>query len=288
MTEISVVIPTCDRPRLLVTALQSVLAQTVQPTEIVVVDNGVTPVVPGQLPCKVTLERLPARVGVSRARNAGVEKARSTYVAFLDDDDTWAPDYLEHMAAAIADAPTPPDLLVGRMDTIRDGKQQVRKCVTSVQTLMPRLLCSNPGVVGSNIVVRRQTFHEIGGFDETLISSTDRALALDFLEAGAQIVCVPRAVIIQNTTHDGPRLTDTALQIVGKRRIIAEYRRLMGVDEWLNAHAQILALRARNNGLYWPLIKGLRVLRLLVRRLPERYRKMLTRCIRAGAPDVSS
>jgi hypothetical protein len=42
MTDISVVIPTCDRPRLLVTALQSVLAQTVQPTEIVVVDNGVT------------------------------------------------------------------------------------------------------------------------------------------------------------------------------------------------------------------------------------------------------
>lgn len=286
MADISVVIPTCDRPGLLFVALQSVQAQTKQPVEIIVVDNGITPVLPDQLPRNVILERLPPRVGVSRARNAGARKASGTYIAFLDDDDTWEPAYLEHMAGAIGCALTRPDLLLGRVDVNRDGKRVVFKCVTSAKTLMPRLLYGNPGVMGSNIVVRRQKFHQIGGFDETFAGSEDRALALEFWEADSQIVTVPSATAVSNRTHGGPQLTDAP--IAGKQRFIAKYRRLMSIDEWLSAHAQVLIIRAHNNGMYWPLMMGVQFLRRFVSQLPEGYRNMLSRYARAGALDFSS
>ncbi|MGI9525089.1 MAG: glycosyltransferase family 2 protein [Hyphomicrobiaceae bacterium] len=288
MTNISVVIPTCDRPMQLVAALQSVLAQTAQPKEIVIVDNGVMSVVPENLPCRVILERLPAaRVGVSRARNVGAEKAGSTYVAFLDDDDTWEPDYLEYMASAIANAPQPPDLLLGRIDIVRGGKQQAWKYVGSARALMPKILYGNPGVGGTNIVVRRQAFQEIGGFDEAFICSEDRALALEFWMSGAQIECVSNAVAIASEIHGGPQLRGSAKLAAGRKQFIKKYRSLMVVDEWLAAHAQILAIRARNNRVYWPLLKSLQGLRRLVARFPNNYKNMLTRYVRAGAPEMA-
>jgi glycosyltransferase involved in cell wall biosynthesis len=84
---ISVIIPTADRPpAFLLDAVTSVLAQTLAPMEILVMDNGLRAVDPAILPGGVTLVRLAPRVGPSRARNAGAAKARGAHLAFLDDE----------------------------------------------------------------------------------------------------------------------------------------------------------------------------------------------------------
>ena len=94
---VSVVIPTLNRSCLLKRAISSVLMQTVEPDEIIVVDNGSTDqtdiMVSSSFPTiKYLVEK---KRGVSAARNKGIKFAQSNWVALLDSDDTWAPNKIE-------------------------------------------------------------------------------------------------------------------------------------------------------------------------------------------------
>ena len=96
--EVSVVIPLFNKGRYIARAINSVLAQTFQDFEVIVVDDGSTDdgavVVKGFDDPRIQLIQQENR-GVSAARNRGIEAARAELVAFLDADDEWLPDHLE-------------------------------------------------------------------------------------------------------------------------------------------------------------------------------------------------
>ncbi|WP_153133166.1 glycosyltransferase family 2 protein [Dechloromonas hortensis] len=101
---ISVVIPLYNKAAHIADAIKSVLAQSVAPQEIIVVDdgstdNGVT-IVSQFNDAGVRLLRQP-NLGVSAARNLGLQEATSRYVAFLDADDYWLPDHLKTLYGLI-------------------------------------------------------------------------------------------------------------------------------------------------------------------------------------------
>jgi len=90
---VSVVIPTYNRWPLIAEAIQSVLAQTFDAFELIVVDDGSTDgtarlLSPYDSRLKVLCQ---PRAGVAAARNAGVTMSRGKYIAFLDSDDLWSP-----------------------------------------------------------------------------------------------------------------------------------------------------------------------------------------------------
>lgn len=95
---VSVIVPTADRPSLVVRAVQSALAQTTRALEVVVVVDGPDPAttcaLAGVADPRLRLLELPQRRGVGDARNAGVDAARGEWIALLDDDDEWLPDKL--------------------------------------------------------------------------------------------------------------------------------------------------------------------------------------------------
>lgn len=96
---ISVVIPTRNRPQLVVRAVQSALAQTLKNIEVIVAIDGSDEATDLEL-AKINdphlrVIRLPENVGGSAARNAGVAKAQGEWIAFLDDDDEWRSQKLE-------------------------------------------------------------------------------------------------------------------------------------------------------------------------------------------------
>ena len=100
---VTTIIPTYRRPEALQAAVRSALAQDLAEHTVVVVDDG------GGLPdlpddprlVAVSLRRNTGSVAI--VRNVGIRLARSPYVAFLDDDNTWRPDHLRICLAAIAD-----------------------------------------------------------------------------------------------------------------------------------------------------------------------------------------
>lgn len=96
---ISTIIPTQNRPILLLRAVASVLAQTFPALEVIVVIDGPNPVTSQKLSSiedpRVRVIQLSVGKGGARARNDGVSQARGEWIAFLDDDDEWLPTKLE-------------------------------------------------------------------------------------------------------------------------------------------------------------------------------------------------
>lgn len=118
----SVIIPTHARPQMLREALESVLAQTEQNWEAIVVDDASpTPVVALPDP-RIRLLRNPQSLGPAGARNRGIREARGRYVAFLDDDDAWTPQRLQRAAALHEDA----DVVVTGTGTLGSPGSPVR------------------------------------------------------------------------------------------------------------------------------------------------------------------
>lgn len=107
MPQVSVIIPTYNRERFVVKALDSVLIQSFQDYEIIVIDDGSTD------GTRKALEAYSNKIryvyqknsGVSSARNSGIKKAQGVWVAFLDSDDEWTKDYLSTQVAQIEEFP---------------------------------------------------------------------------------------------------------------------------------------------------------------------------------------
>jgi glycosyltransferase involved in cell wall biosynthesis len=178
MTRISVIIPTCDRPLLLERALASVGAQDRLPHEVLVVDDGggshadaTRAVVERFHGCGARLIAAAGPNGASAARNRGAAAARGTLLAFLDDDDEWLPPYLGEAARRFESEGLEvmcTDLLY-RYD---DGRERPGKSAPE-RLVADAFLTRNPGLVGSNLIIQRALYRELGGFDESLLTSED-------------------------------------------------------------------------------------------------------------------
>ena len=126
MANVSVVIPAHNRADLLRRAITSVLRQTYPDFEVLVADDGSTDateaIVAGFQDARVRLLRLGMRGGPARARNHGIQVARSEIVAFLDSDDEWLPTKLEWQLGRLARSTYPARTLVycrsARRDTL--------------------------------------------------------------------------------------------------------------------------------------------------------------------------
>ena len=109
--EVSVIIPTFNRPAFLEESVQSVLAQSYPAREIIIIDDGsdvrfrdrINAVT--RLGAQISLHTLPSHRGASAARNIGLEKAQGDYVLFLDDDDLIHPHMLESNLAVFEQYP---------------------------------------------------------------------------------------------------------------------------------------------------------------------------------------
>ena len=94
----SVVIPTFNAAKTVVSSVNSCLHQSLAPFEIIVVDDGSTDetvsLLEGQFSDTIKLIKLPENCGPAHARNVGIKAARGHYIAFQDADDYWHPEKL--------------------------------------------------------------------------------------------------------------------------------------------------------------------------------------------------
>lgn len=103
MPHFSVIIPLYNKAPYVRKTIESVLGQTFSDYELIIIDNGSTDgsseIVAGFTDPRIRIVRLEENVGVSNARNKGVELSTAPYVTFLDADDWWESTFLEEMAA---------------------------------------------------------------------------------------------------------------------------------------------------------------------------------------------
>jgi GT2 family glycosyltransferase len=187
---VSVIVVTRDRPRLLADALASVASQSRPPLEVRVADDGDTPSF-DSLPDFAILELATLSVSCRQAgaaRNAAVRGSRGDVLAFLDDDDRWRPDHLAGLASAFDDPGVGfawRDSVVIRERVLENGVREDLESLTLARDWDEERMRTNDYLPPSAWGVRRALFEQLGGFDETFEFSEDWDFALRAARAGA-------------------------------------------------------------------------------------------------------
>ena len=187
---VSVVIPALNAERFIGEAIESVHAQTLKVSEIIVVDNGCadrTAQIASELGATVVVEE---QRGLSRARNAGIRRCTQDWIALLDSDDLWDTDKMERQWAA-AQAYPDAGVVACYFRVIKDGlailentdevseqrwdgyhgrviDEDCSYFPRIEQDFFPRFLPSC-----SDALLRRDVFATVGLFDENVLYNED-------------------------------------------------------------------------------------------------------------------
>jgi glycosyltransferase involved in cell wall biosynthesis len=228
------VIPTQFRhPDKLERAIRCVLDQRkgdhIRRLEILVCNNSDTepPISLGRLLQHPVIRVVPANgvQGVSHARNTGAKAAAGQVLAFLDDDDWWAPHYLDTMVSELLKHDVAMALSAfwnhKGGDTYLQGK-------TPKNGLRPTdVFGGNRGLTGSNIVIRKAAYQSMGGFDENLPTSNDLDFLLRFLLRGLSYHAGDHRLVYKDQTRHDKLTRWDRRKIQGTQRFFEKHRPLM-------------------------------------------------------------
>ncbi|MFC4069885.1 glycosyltransferase family 2 protein [Actinoplanes subglobosus] len=168
--DVSVVIPTCNRPDLAVRAVHSALAQTHRDLEVIVVvdgpDQDTTTALAAVGDDRLRVIVLPERGRAPHARNVGASEARGRFVALLDDDDEWLPHKIETQlklaAGSVAASPIVATRLINR--------------TPRADSVMPRRLPADGEPLSEYFTVRRGLFYGDGFIQTSTIMAPTELL----------------------------------------------------------------------------------------------------------------
>jgi len=242
MVAVSVVTPTYNRARFLPDSVSSVLAQTFDDLELIIVDDGSDDDTDDVLEPYLADSRVryfyQENQGQSQARNLALEYATGDFIAFLDSDDVWAPDKLEKQLAVLQ-SNQDVDIVHGD-EAVIDEKGQV----VSLQNMkrysgwITRYLLADNSVSITTALVRRRCFDEMGGFDTSVGVADDYELWLRF-SARYRYWYEPGIVASYRVMAD---------QISSdKRRRFAANERI--ISDFIGVHGEVLSPRDRRWGL---------------------------------------
>ena len=198
MPDVSVVVPTRNRPHLLRLSLFSALRQRGADVEVIVVDDASTDdtaaMVSNVADRRVRLLRQTSRGGVSATRNRGIEEASGEWIAFLDDDDLWAP---EKLMLQLESATRAGRTWAYTGDVNVDDDLRVLSAFRppTPEQVMEALPRYNPVPSGaSNIIVRADALAAVGPFDPDLRRTEDWDLWIRMARTGPP-ACVSRPLV---------------------------------------------------------------------------------------------
>lgn len=185
MAAVDVVIPVYNGERYILATLESVASQTHKPARIIVVDDGSSDSTPflvrnysGPVPVEYVRK---SNGGLSSARNAGISRCTSDYIAFVDADDEWYPEKLAAQLRIFAESEFADiGVVYCRYEVIdEDGIASDRHYVLNADDSMrgrifERLFYGNKVAgSGSAVLVKRDCFNKVGVFDENLAAFED-------------------------------------------------------------------------------------------------------------------
>lgn len=212
----SIIIPTYNRRRLLMKAIDTVLAQTFADFELIIVDDGSTDDTKWMIDAYGDLRLqyiFQENQGPAAARNSGLKHAQGEWIAFLDSDDWWLPEKLQRAVDYIKEYP---DIHIFHTEEVwyRHGKllEQKKKHQKPDGQVYKKALpiCC---ISISTAVVRKSILEEVGGFDESFPACEDYDLWLR-MTSKYPIKLIPEAL----TEKDGGRPDELSVFIWGLDR----------------------------------------------------------------------
>lgn len=216
---VSVIVPTYNTSGFISEALDSAFAQTFRDFEIIVVNDG--------SPDTEELEQAIAPYlqsiryikqdnrGLAAARNTGIRHARGEYLAFLDSDDRWRPDFLASQMKLFEEVPSP-DMVYSDAEYFGDsrlaGKKYMEICPSNGPVTIESMITEKCQIFGS-CVSRKRVVVEAGFFDEDFRCCEDYDLWLRVLYRGGRITYQRKVLVMYRCRQDS--LSQDALRMLG-------------------------------------------------------------------------
>lgn len=229
------VIPTRNRAHLVPAAIRSALQQTDVRVEVVVVDDGssddTTSVLAAIDDPRLVVVRRDEDNGEPQARNAGAESASYDILAFLDDDDRWAPTKLQRQLAALESANADWSVCGARIVTpsgalLGEGSvDRIHAAVKARETLRLFLTTNQVPGAGSSLMVKRSVFDSVGSFNPSVPLFADWDLYIRLAAHGDPALV--DAPLVDYVQHEGQMTKDLSHgwdALVGFRERYGNYR----------------------------------------------------------------
>jgi glycosyltransferase involved in cell wall biosynthesis len=227
---VSVVIPTFNRGHCITACINSVLAQTMDDFEILVIDDFSNDDTAARVAAfadpRVSYLPQTSNRGGAVARNVGIRRARGEFVAFLDSDDLWLPEKLERQIDGMRAAGSKCGLSYTWLRCVDDNGAQAMRIHPDIDgDCFERILVSNFIGSFSNLVVRRALLVEEGGLDEDFRSCQDWDLLIRLCRH-ARVHCQREYLVLYlQSITDKVRISTNPRSVVqGHRRILTKYR----------------------------------------------------------------
>ena len=226
MPKVSVILPTYNRASLIGRAIKSILNQTFNDFELLIIDDGsvddTEKVVKTFADTKVTYKKHEENKGAAAARNTGIHLARGEFIAFNDSDDEWMPEKLERQIKKFSEVNS--NIGVIYCGYIAVSQQTNREIFRSTPMekgkIYPRIL---QGCITGTFtpLIKQACFEKVGLFDETLPSCQDWDMWIriseyyefDFISD----------ILVKMYIHGSQISTNLEAKIEGKERILEKY-----------------------------------------------------------------
>ena len=207
---ISCIITTHNRDEYLKEAVYSAIKQTHPPIEIIISNN--IPNKKTQMIIEVIAENSSVPIHYiehsmkgrgSISANLAASRSRGDYIAFLNDDDMWEKDYLEKISLFISEKKS--KIIYTWFYKLKNSKKtQYKQLKDGLK--MKDFLLTNPGCGISNLVVEKELFIGIGGFDDYILSN-DKDFLIRAIYYGYEYHVLKESLVIQRK-HSHEQLTD--------------------------------------------------------------------------------
>lgn len=250
---VSVIIPAYKVAAFIRETLDSVLGQTFADYEIVVVNDGS----PDTEELEKELETYGNGViyikqsnqGAGAARNAGIRVARGKFIAFLDGDDVWLPQFLSEQLELI-DSDGGYDLVYA--DAVNFNGPRLTRLTnmdlnaSDGHVTMESLISERCNVITSSVVARRNSIVEAGLFDESFPNSQDFDLWLRLAKQGARMTYQKR-VLVHRRIYQGSLASDPMKSYEGQIKVLekTERRNDLTIEERAALRRSLEVCRAR-------------------------------------------
>jgi len=222
----SVIIPTYNRAHLVGRAIQSVLNQTYQDFELIIVDDASTDNTEDvikefqQKDNRIIYLKHDQNKGGSAARNTGIKISKGKYIAFLDSDDEWFPEKLEKQMNYIQSSNY--GFMYCNMiinDKTNNTKKNLK--IDFKDDIFIDLLKNGSGICTSALLVKQSLLEKVGGFDESLPSYQDYDFLLR-LSQKAKCGFLDEILLFYNLDENGISKTAPG-KMEGRIKILSKY-----------------------------------------------------------------
>ena len=223
LKKVSVIIPTYNRLNTLKRAIETCISQTYKDIEIIIVDDtkkSQQEMIDSYHDDRIVYVHNANPQGSPIARNIGIEKSKSEYIAFLDDDDEWYPTKIEKQMQLMMSHPNIGLVICYSLDK-RFGRERINippEVITHRMVLKSFNLSST-----SSYLVRKDVIDESGGFDTSLPSAQEYDLAIQ-LSKNYKVCCIPEVLMIQYST-DGQISENWGRKIKGIMALYGKYHK---------------------------------------------------------------